>query len=364
VQLNSGSTASVNISSVNGPTGPSGSATGTLYKSEYVTVANNVYNYINSNGRAPNYASSSLGNIRYESLVYAYARIVNFYRVNVRLPDSVAISNIVGVDSAGVVIDTVAPTVSNNLASGSYNTVKNVTLTATDHVDVNPKIYYSLNNGTWNNKAKTVTLTLNQGVTTLKYYGRDAAGNQGATQTRTYTIDTNVPNFNLDILEYAASSVTTYIEANHKLPDNVTINGTTVNMAQFLKLITVATININSSTNSSIPLENYTAAPNPSETITTSGNLNKTDYLNVASYISNFMDTNGRVPNCKDTVRGVIRYESLVYIYAQILNSASNKLRLPDYITLTPWTTITNQKHCVYKYGSDKRRDLGCEKLC
>ncbi len=76
------------------------------------------YRIINSNGRAPNYASSSLGNIRYESLVYAYAKIINFYRVNDRLPDYVIMSNIVGADAVGVVIDTVAPSITNNLAPG------------------------------------------------------------------------------------------------------------------------------------------------------------------------------------------------------------------------------------------------------
>lgn len=53
IQLNSGTTTPVTIGSVNAPTGPSGSATGTLSKSEYLTVATNVKNFITSNGRAP-----------------------------------------------------------------------------------------------------------------------------------------------------------------------------------------------------------------------------------------------------------------------------------------------------------------------
>jgi hypothetical protein len=54
------------------------------------------------------------------------------------------------------------------------------------------------------------------------------------------------------------------------------------------------------------------------------------------------MDNNGYAPNYKTTVRGYIRYESLVYMYSEIINSASENLRLPNYITLTPWTTVTN----------------------
>jgi parallel beta-helix repeat protein len=343
VQLNAGSTAPVNIDSVNNPTGPSGSATGILYKSEYVTVANNVYNFINSNGRAPNYASSSLGNIRYESLVYTYSKVINFYRYNDRLPEYVSVVYYAGVGSAGVIIDNMPPTVNNNLAPGSYNTSKSVTLTATDSRDANPKVYYSTDNGaTWSNQVKTVTLTLNQGVTTLKYYGRDAAGNQGAIQTATYTIDANIPNFNVDELEYAAGSVQAYIESIHQLPTNVTINGTTVDMAQFLKLVTTAAININSNINSSIPLGNYTTATNPSETITTSGNLNKTDYLNLANSISSYMDSNGRAPDYRTISLGNMRYESLVYTFAQIIKSYQVANVLPNYIMVRPWTVVAN----------------------
>lgn len=440
VQLNSGSTASVNISSVNVPTGPSGSATGTLYKSEYVMVANNVYNYIDSNGRAPNYASSSLGNIRYEPLVYAYARIVNFHRVNARLPDSVSISNVVGVDSTGVVIDTVAPTMSSNLASGSYNTIKNVTLTATDHVDVNPKVYYSINDGTWNNKAKTVTLTLNQGVTTLKYYGRDAAGNQGVTQTAIYTIDTIAPtvtesdpvggetnviedkiitvtfskpvqagslwielknsleaeipivtsindtvltiipstfltadkytltlhtgsitdlignplalweiNFNttslftIDSVTDTAGTVKSHIDANHALPGNVTVSGAQVNMPQYLKLLTETVLNINNNSNADIAIGSYNVPQSPSENITIR-DINKTEYLDIANRVKSYIDTNGRAPNyaTQNSTGNTIRYESLIYMYTQILNSYNITGILPDYVTVNPWAAVPN----------------------
>lgn len=86
VQLNSGSTTPVTIATVNNPTGPSGSASGTLQKSSYVTMASNIQSFISSNGRAPNYASSSLGNVRYESLVYLYSKIINYYYLNGQLP--------------------------------------------------------------------------------------------------------------------------------------------------------------------------------------------------------------------------------------------------------------------------------------
>ena len=40
-------------------------------------------------------------------------------------------------------VDTTIPTVTADLASGIFNTLKSVTLTATDNLDTNPLIYYS-----------------------------------------------------------------------------------------------------------------------------------------------------------------------------------------------------------------------------
>ena len=67
------------IIDVNPPTVPIG-----LYQPddidelEYRTIARNVKNFIETNGRAPNYAISSLGKLSYETLIYLYARIWAF----------------------------------------------------------------------------------------------------------------------------------------------------------------------------------------------------------------------------------------------------------------------------------------------
>src|SRR5664280_788446 len=97
-------------------------------------------------------------------------------------------------------IDTTLPTATADLSSGIFNTLKSVTLTAADNLDTNPLIYYSTDNGiTWNNLQKTVTINLNQGITTLMYYAMDSAANKGTIQTNTYTIDTTLPTATADL---------------------------------------------------------------------------------------------------------------------------------------------------------------------
>ncbi|MEA4957678.1 hypothetical protein SDC9_54269 [bioreactor metagenome] len=346
IQLNNNNETPVTIINVGAPTGPSGTATGTLTKAQYLTVATNIKNFINTNGVAPNYASSSLGNIRYESLVYAYARIVNYYYVNGVLPNSVTITQISGVNSAGVIIDNLPPTVSINLTGGTYNTIKNVTITATDSRDSNPRVYYSINNGNWINVVRTVTLTLNSGETILKYYGLDSSGNPSDTKTVTYNINlatNNITKFSIEDLQYASSSVRAYVEVNHKLPLNITINGITINMAQFLKLLSISIININNSINSSIELGNATVVVS-SENLNKSGSLNKTDYLNLANTIKTYMDNNVNAPTYISTSLGNIGYESLVFTFAQILSSHQSLNTLPDFITVYQWSNVSNNR--------------------
>ena len=98
-------------------------------------------------------------------------------------------------------IDKVAPTATADLPSGIFNTLKSVTLTATDNLDTNPLIYYSTDNGkTWKNQPKTVTINLSQGITTLMFYAMDSAGNTNITlQTNKYTIDTTIPTATADL---------------------------------------------------------------------------------------------------------------------------------------------------------------------
>lgn len=347
VQVNQGVTTPITIATVGNAPSPSGSATGNIYKTEYVDFANRIITFIANNGKAPNYASTSIGQVRYESLVYMYAKIMAYYKNNNnQLPNYVSVVNYAGVNSNGVVIDNVPPTVTNNLAPGTYNTAKNVTLTGVDSYDANPTVYYSLNNGTtWSNQVKTVTLTLNSGVTILKYYARDAASNTGITQTATYAINTTAPattDITNDELLSVANSIQAYIEANHQLPINVTVSGKRISMAQFLALATASTINLNNNITTSLSLGNYTAALNSTETITTSGNLNKTAYLTLATTIKSYMDSNGRAPNYTSTSLGNMSYESEVYTFAQILKSYSVAKVLPNFITIQPWTVVSN----------------------
>lgn len=94
IRVNSGSTAGVIIKSVAVPgTATDTVKTGNILKTEYLTIAKRVLTYINTNSKAPSYAASSRGNIRFGSLVYLYSKIMAYYYSNGRLPSYVSVAH-------------------------------------------------------------------------------------------------------------------------------------------------------------------------------------------------------------------------------------------------------------------------------
>ncbi|MCE5214602.1 MAG: hypothetical protein LLF83_07785, partial [Methanobacterium sp.] len=94
VNISQGNLNPINTMAVANPTHPSGTYThGNLVKTSYVVVARNIKNFIDTNGRAPNYAQTTLGKIPYSKLVYMYSKVINFYGniIPNRLPNYVYI---------------------------------------------------------------------------------------------------------------------------------------------------------------------------------------------------------------------------------------------------------------------------------
>lgn len=235
------------------PSSSENMTSGIINSTEYLDIANRVNSFMNSNGRAPNYASSSMGNIRYESLIYMYAQILNSYNINGVLPDFII------ADPWSVVSNT--------------NTV---------------------------------------------FYSEDQVND-------------------------AAHRVKSFIEANHRLPNYVTISGKEVSMPSFLKLATTTLLNIGGSFYASIVLQSCGEATNPEENITNK-NMGQLEYIRIASNIRTFMDKDifGRAPNYATTSFGKMRFESLVYMYAQLLDYYNSTDYLPVNVTVTPWSVISN----------------------
>lgn len=138
-------------------------------------------------------------------------------------------------------------------------------------------------------------------------------------------------------LTTAASSVNSFYKTNKRLPNYVTISGKQLTMPQYLYLITTETSQLNSGSTAAITVKNVNVAPKPTESLK-KGNIQKTEYVNVAKNLKKFADTNGRMPNFLSTSRGNIKFETMVDTYSRILIFYKTNKRLPNYVAVAPWT--------------------------
>ncbi|SEC07154.1 chitobiase/beta-hexosaminidase C-terminal domain-containing protein [Paenibacillus sp. GP183] len=123
----------------------------------------------------------------------------SIYTIALSIPSTTKIKYF-GKDTAGNVstvqttlytIDTVVPVVTSSPVGGLFNAPQSVTLSANKTVT----IYYSLDGTTPTTGSSVYSSALNiTSTTTLKYFGKDTAGNSSSIQSSVYTIDTVAPN--------------------------------------------------------------------------------------------------------------------------------------------------------------------------
>ena len=156
--------------------------------------------------------------------------------------------------------------------------------------------------------------------------------------------DPNTTTFTVNQIKVAASAVRTYVDANNKLPNYVSIGTSQVSMSQFLELLTSALLQINNGNNNAIPLESFGNAVNPKEDIT-AGNMLKAEYLKIASDVKNYMDSSGKAPDYAygTSIGNYLGFQNLVYMYSMVLDYYNTSGKMADWATMKPWTTITGQ---------------------
>lgn len=93
VELNSGKTSDIVLKKVTNPSKP-GAAENLENLKDYVAVAKSLISTIDSKGKMPDSVSSSVGDIGYKGLVYAFARVVAFYDDENAMPSYVAIKQL------------------------------------------------------------------------------------------------------------------------------------------------------------------------------------------------------------------------------------------------------------------------------
>ena len=160
----------------------------------------------------------------------------------------------------------------------------------------------------------------------------------------------------------SSTAVKNYVDTNHKLPSSVNISGNNVNMSNYLGASTSAVLNISKGSNTAITIKNFGSAASPSETITTQ-TISKAEYLDMANRVRSYMDKNGRAPNyvTQTSTGKTIRYESMIYMFSQVLNYYNTNKALPSSVTVKSWATVTSNSNIIgsTSYGYVEKKIYG-----
>ena len=158
--------------------------------------------------------------------------------------------------------------------------------------------------------------------------------------------NTSTTQFTTAQIAKAAKDVKLFIEGNKYLPTWITVGGVAVNQGQFLYLLTTCTSQLNSGITSLIALPSVSVASSPQEQMT-SGNLDKTEYVDLAIRVKSFIDSNGIAPNYGSSSLGNLRFESLLYLYSRVVAFYGENQNLPNYATMKPWSSVVAKEPSV-----------------
>ncbi len=209
----------------------------------------------------------------------------------------------------------------NNLANVTdQNSTSNLTeTTTTKNTNLTNKAAGSPN-------ASNITKTTNSNSKNI------AAGSAGST----------TPKFTNAELTNAAARVQSFVNTNYRLPNYVTISNTEVTMSEFLQLLVKDLINYNSGLNSAITINTVNNPTNNTTDTVETGNILKSQYLNIANSMLTFINANGRAPNYANTTLGQMNFDNLVYSFSKIVNFIGTNQRLPNYVSVESWSFVTN----------------------
>jgi uncharacterized protein YpmS len=150
----------------------------------------------------------------------------------------------------------------------------------------------------------------------------------------TFAVDSSSVNFTSTQINTASSTVKTYVETNHELPDYVTINSKQVTMPQFLQLMVTNVQNINNGTKPSITLKTVNKPSGVTDNFV-AGSLTKSEYITLSKSIKTTIDSTGTAPASVQCSLGTMGFDNLVYTFSRILVFQATNNRLPNYISIT-----------------------------
>ena len=385
------------------------SISGYILKSEYILNAAAILNFMEGYGRSPNYWRTSLGNLRFEGLVLSYANIIDFYREYNELPsntfiipcDFMGLVTVDEVEAASVYLKNYVET--NNhfpetipLGAKSLTIAQffKVLLTAVVQIDQEDytTLIYVTDLGDVPNSAGHVILgnilksdyisNAGQLLSFMESYGRapnywrTSLGNlcfEGLVLSYANIMDfqesnDRLPNYTVvnfsgaatfDNVKEASLYLKKYVTALKLLPWSIKVGSYTLTLSEFLKVLLISVINSDQNLFTSVVITDVDNPPKPAGQ-NISGTILKSEYLQNANAILNFIDSNGRAPNYGITSLGDLRFDYIVFGYAKIMDFHKDYNRLPNYAVVKNSDFNFSTINAIY-YSAQLRPTNNCQ---
>ena len=300
-----------------------------MEKEEYLKVANSLSSYILENNIAPAYASSSLGKVKFSSLMYEYSRVLNYYLNEGALPYIVYITNFL--DNYSLTVTMMPSSVD---ALKEYQYIKYTTT----WLNYCPKCgYYGtlLINPKHTHEGE---LTCSQcdsdfcGVTGMDKYPRKIYLTRLSDSVPAGD-DTSKDALTLAGILDAALRVKNFIDTDGQLPNYVKIDGANYKCQEVLYLFSQAIVNINKGITTDIPL---ISVDEPSLPIgdAMESTLSKDQYMDLFNRVANFIKNNNQAPNYASSDLGKISYDELFDSSSRVLAYYQINKQLPGTVKI------------------------------
>lgn len=400
--INSNLFQSLLLKSYSGAASPSESLTrGKFSKDYYLNMVDNIKSFLVNNNRAPNYVTTSYGQMRYENYITMFAEVIEYAGKYNKLPAYAMFNQWSVVSSSNCVIFNDSDVLGASHSFISYvesnHTIPSIIKVGSENLNKNQFLYLLVTlihkiNGTYSGdlildsySSASVSETLTSGILDKNSYldiarliGYDMSYNDHVDETTSlgkistnsalyifsqilssydYTnvlpdfvnvkpwniiSNTNTKFYSLSDIINSSTNLKDYIDNNSALPGNICICGDSVSMPNVLKLFATCVVMIGGNLNANIAFENYATAGSACENIT-GDNLDYNDYMGMALNLIVTMDSTKKVPDYLSSDFGKVRYESLIHLYSNVLSYFKLNNALLDNTVLLPWSKINSK---------------------
>ncbi|OQD58827.1 hypothetical protein MBBAR_8c00530 [Methanobrevibacter arboriphilus JCM 13429 = DSM 1125] len=278
---------------VKNPSKASGnSIKGTISSKTYYSYAKNIVAFIEKNNQAPNFVTSSLGKIQYQTAIFGLNKVLNYIYVKGKLPSTLSF---------------------NVKASHSIN-----------------KYLPVYNSGSSSSSSSSSSNSGSSGSSSIV-----AGKSTKLSQTAIFQASKNVKNY---VLKYG------------KLPNYVTISGFKFSIPEYTYLVSKAIAYKCLKYSNSVNVKWNVKNPSNPSGVTIKKIISKSRYYALAKKAFKYIDSNNRIPNYISSSFGKIQYQTFVYGFSRIGEYMHTYKSVPSTLTLSVSKTSALNKN-IPKYS-------------